>query len=217
MGMQIIKKILKWFLYVLVLPFLYLIISLLLTEITIDRVDNSSTSDKVIYLHTNGVHLDIILPTNDIDYELLKGFNISENEKYLSFGWGDENFYINTPTWNDLTFKNAFRAMCMKSSTLMHVTRFEKAQNDWVKIEINENELMKLNMYISNTFKKDEKGNIIILKNKGYSRIDDFYKAKGSYSCFKTCNSWVNSGFIESGLKSCYWTPFDFGLINKYK
>ncbi|WP_415191628.1 DUF2459 domain-containing protein [Psychroserpens sp.] len=31
----------------------------------------------------------------------------------------------------------------------------------------------------------------IILKNKGYDSIDDFYKSKGSYSCFKTYNSWV--------------------------
>ncbi|REG87882.1 uncharacterized protein DUF2459 [Winogradskyella sediminis] len=57
----------------------------------------------------------------------------------------------------------------------------------------------------------------IILENQGYSSIDDFYKAKGSYSCFKTCNSWVNSAFKESGLKSCLWTPFDFGLMNKYE
>ncbi|MBL4888255.1 MAG: DUF2459 domain-containing protein, partial [Flavobacteriaceae bacterium] len=46
---------------------------------------------------------------------------------------------------------------------------------------------------------------------------DDFYKANGSFSCLKTCNSWANSAFKESGLKSCFWTPFDFGLINKYK
>lgn len=215
--MKILKIILKWLLYILVIPIVYLVVSLILTEITIDRKATSTISNNTVFLNTNGVHLNIILSKNDINSNLLKDLMYSETENYIAFGWGDENFYINTPTWNDLTFSNAFQALFLKSSTLMHVTRYKQKQNDWVKIEINKSELQKLNEYILNTFKKDEKGNKILLKNKGYSSIDDFYKAKGSYSCFKTCNSWINSAFKESELKSCYWTPFDFGLIKKYQ
>ncbi len=215
--MKIFNKILKYLLYILVLPAIYLIISLILTEITIERKANSSISNKFIFLNSNGVHLEIILSIKDVHPQLLKDLIYSENENYLSFAWGDENFYINTPTWNDLTFNNAFQALFMKSSTLMHVTRYRNKQSSWIKIEVNEDELKKLNKYIFNSFKKDKKGNKIILKNKGYSRTDNFYKAKGNYSCFKTCNTWVNSGFIKSGLKSSFWTPFDYGLIKKYK
>ncbi|MDH7911169.1 DUF2459 domain-containing protein [Winogradskyella sp. SYSU M77433] len=129
---------------------------------------------------------------------------------------GDENFYINTPTWGDLTFNNAFKGMFLKSSTLMHVTQYKSKRSHWIEIKINEIELHKLNNYLYNTFLKDDNGMKIILENQGYTSIDNFYKAKGSYSCFKTCNSWVNSGFKESGLKSCLWTPFDFSLMNKY-
>lgn len=57
----------------------------------------------------------------------------------------------------------------------------------------------------------------IRLIGKGYSVLDDFYKAKGSYSLIKTCNTWVNSGFKYSGLRASLWTPFDFGLINQYQ
>ena len=135
----------------------------------------------------------------------------------MSFGWGDENFYINTPTWNDLTFSTAFKAMFLESSTLMHVTRYKQKQSGWVEIKVNELELKKLNNYLLNNFEVNQKGMKIILQNKSYSSIDDFYRSKGSYSCFKTCNSWVNIGFKDSGLKSCLWTPFDFGLIKKYQ
>ena len=211
--MKILKKIFKWFLYFLAIPVIYIIVSLILTTIIIDKKDNTTVCNKSIFLNTNGVHLDIILSRNDIDTKLIKGINQLENENYISFGWGDENFYLNTPTWNDLTFSNAFQAMFLKSSTLMHITRYKHKRNNWVEIRINESELQKLNIYILKTFKKDEYGNKIILDNKGYSEIDDFYKAEGSYSCFKTCNSWVNTGFKESGLKSCYWTPFDFELL----
>jgi len=215
--MKIVKKVLGWIFCFLLIPIAYLIVSLILTSITIDRKVDSKISDKSIYLSTNGVHLNIVLPKKNIDSSLLSGIKHNQTDNYLSFGWGDENFYINTPTWGDLTFKNAFRAMFLKSSTLMHVARYKQKQTDWIEIKINESELQKLNAYLQNTFESNESGMKIILENKGYSSIDDFYKSKGSYSCFKTCNSWVNTGFKESGLKSCLWTPFDFGLLNKYE
>ena len=215
--MRIGKKIIKWILYFLLIPTTYVIISLILTSITVDRKSNSENSEKLIYLNTNGVHLDIVIPIENIDILVLSGIEYNRNEKYLSFGWGDENFYINTPTWGDLTFSNAFRAIFLESSTLMHVTRYKQKRSDWIEIKVTESELRKLNNYLLSTFEVNESGMKMILKNKGYSSIDDFYKAKGSYSCLKTCNSWVNIGFKESGLKSCLWTPFDFGLMNKYE
>ena len=215
--MKIVKKIMKWILYFLLIPIAYLIISLILSSITVGRTVSNESSEKVIYLNTNGVHLDIVIPIENIDSLVLSEIKHSRNEKYLSFGWGDENFYINTPTWGDLTFNNAFSAMFLKSSTLMHGTRYKNERSDWIEIKVTQSELQKLNRYLLNTFEIDENGMKIILENKGYSSIDDFYKSKGSYSCFKTCNSWVNIAFKESGLTSCVWTPFDFGLMNKYE
>lgn len=211
------KKIIKWILYFSLIPTIYIITSLVLSSITIDRILTHESSEKMIYLNTNGVHLDIIFPIENIDSLVLSGINYVRNKKYLSFGWGDENFYIHTPTWGHLTFNNAFRAMFLKSSTLIHVTRYRQKRSDWIEVKINKSELQKLNHYLLNTFETNKDGMKIILENKGYSSIDDFYKSKGSYSCFKTCNSWVNTGFKESGLKSCLWTPFDFGLISKYE
>jgi uncharacterized protein (TIGR02117 family) len=215
--MKFVKKILKRILYFLLIPISYLVISLILSSITIDRKAENRISEKTIYLSTNGVHLNIVLPKNNIDSLLLSGLKHEQSDTYLSFGWGDENFYINTPTWGDLTFKNAFIAMFLNSPTLMHVTRHKSIRSDWIEIKITESELSKLNSYIQNSFKTTKNGMKIILENQGYSSMDNFYKAKGSYSCFKTSNSWVNSGFKESGLKSSFWTPFDFGLMKKYE
>ncbi|NRR93470.1 DUF2459 domain-containing protein [Winogradskyella undariae] len=215
--MRIFKKALKWFIYFLIIPTAYSMVALILTAITVDRKVSDEKFNKVVYLTTNGVHLDIVIPKKNMDTLLLNGIHQNENEKYLSFGWGDENFYINTPTWGDLTFKNAITAMFLKSSTLIHVTRYQNKRTDWIEIKVTESELQKLNSYLINTFETNENRMKIRLENKGYTSTDDFYKSKGSYSCFKTCNSWVNIGFKESGLKSCLWTPFDFGLMNKYQ
>ncbi|QCE43184.1 DUF2459 domain-containing protein [Psychroserpens sp. NJDZ02] len=214
--MKIAKKIIKWFLYFFLIPTTYIIVSLLLSSITIERKESHSNVKKLIYLNTNGVHLDILIPIENINSFVLSDLKYNKNEKYLSFGWGDENFYINTPTWGDLTFSNAFKAMFLKSSTLMHVTRYKQKHSDWTAIKVTPSELDKLNTYLLNTFETTKNGKKIIIKNKAYSSTDNFYKSKGSYSCFNTCNSWVNNAFKESDLKSCFWTPFDFGLINKY-
>ncbi|CAL2079420.1 conserved hypothetical protein [Tenacibaculum dicentrarchi] len=215
--MKLGKKIIKWILSFLLIPITYIIISLILSSITVNRILNNESAEKLIYLNTNGVHLDIVIPIENIDSLVLSGIKHEKSEKYLSFGWGDGNFYINTPTLSDLTFSNAFRALFLKSSTLMHVTRYKQKRSDWIEIKVNHSELQKLNSYLLNTFEINENGMKMILENKGYSSRDNFYRSKGSYSCFKTCNSWVNIGFKETGLKSCLWTPFDFGLLNKYQ
>jgi len=214
--MKILKKIAKWVLYVLLIPLLYLLISLVLTWITVNEKFDQHAADKSIFLTTNGVHLEIILPKNNIDSLLISGIHHKVSENYLSFGWGDENFYLHTPTWADVTFKNSFQAVFFKGETLVHITRYESIQSDWTEIKISETALARLNAYLLETFSLNEAGKKIMLENKGYSARDDFYKATGNYSCFKTCNSWVNTGFKKSGLKACLWTPFDFGLINKY-
>lgn len=195
----------------------YLIVSLILSAITIEREQPHEKPDQSIYLTTNGVHLDIILPKQNIDSVLLSDIIHKPNEKYLAFAWGDQNFYLNTPKWADLTFDNAFRALFLKSSTLVHITRYQGMRNDWVEIKISASELKKLNTYILGAFVLNKKEEKIVLKNEGYTSKDNFYKAKGSYSLFKTSNTWVNTGFKKSGLKACLWTPFDFALMNKYE
>ncbi|MEP1487021.1 MAG: TIGR02117 family protein [Algibacter sp.] len=214
--MKYLKKILKLVLGILLIPVIYLLVSLLLTSITVNKSGVSLDSKHKIYLNTNGIHLDIIIPVSEIDDELLSGLKMKD-EKYLSFGWGEESFYLNTPTWGDLTFKNAFRALLLDSNTLIHLTRYSQINSEWTIVNLDEKQLEKLNTYVLNSFTLDKSGNKIILENKGYAFNDDFYKATGSYSCIKTCNTWVNSALKKSDLKSCYWTPFDFGIINKYK
>jgi len=197
-------------------PALYFVFSFIAMAITVNDSDSIVPKTKTIYLNTNGVHLDVALHQNDLSVDLSNSLIYFENEKYVSFGWGDENFYINTPTWGELTFKNAVTAMFWKSSTLMHLTRYETVEDDWVAVKVTQEQLVALNNYVLNSFKMINGTEKIYLPNDSYSINDNFYKASGSYSLFKTCNSWVNIGFKESGLKACYWTPFDFGLLKKY-
>jgi uncharacterized protein (TIGR02117 family) len=202
--------------YLIVLPLAYVLISLVMGLITVNKQPQKMVGND-IFLTTNGVHLDIVIPIDNIGTALRKDLRLDSKTQYLAFGWGDENFYLNTPTWADVTFRNAYSAMFLDSSTLMHVTQYGQKRNKWIRIRLSESQLNQVNEHIQNSFKLSKSDKKMLLKNKGYNSNDDFYRAKGSYSLFKTCNSWVNSIFKESNLKSCLWTPFDFALINKYK
>ena len=215
--MKMIKKISKWILAFFLIPVVYLLVSLILTFIPVNNEEEYTEKNKSIYLNSNGVHLSIIIPKNQIDLKLLNGLIYFENENYFSFGWGDKNFYLNTPNWSDLTFNNAFKALFINSSSLIHLTRYSTTSNDWTEIKVSQNQLNKINQYIYKTFYFDTLDKKVVLNNKGYSNNDDFYEALGSFSCFKTCNSWVNSGLKDSNIKACLWTPFDFGLLYIHK
>ena len=156
------------------------------------------------------------MSVSSLSDELKSGLVLDQKAQFVSFGWGDENFYLNTPTWSDLTVSNACKAMFWESSTLMHVTWFTSRSEKWREVKVSKQQLNRIVTYLQKSFQLDKSSKKQYLLGAGYSNTDSFYKANGSYSCLKTCNTWVNDGFAQADLKACLWTPFDFGLLKKY-
>jgi uncharacterized protein (TIGR02117 family) len=214
--MKVGKIITKLIITIILIPLFYILISLILTIIPVNIKSEHSEKSKSIYLNSNGVHLNIIIPKDQLDSKLLDGIEYDVDDQYFSFGWGDRNFYLETPTWGDLTFKNAFNALLLKSPTLIHLTRYSIKRQDWLEIKVNQNQLEKINQYVYGSFYYDSMNKKVILNHKGYTNNDAFYEASGSYSFYKTCNSWVNTGLKEGDIKACLWTPFEFGLLSMH-
>ncbi len=216
----LLKRILSLLLVLTVSVILYVLTAFILINVKVNSSEslrNQKTNTSQIYLSTNGVHLDLIVPVNLLTSNLKQGLYLGSQDAFVAFGWGDADFYLNTPTWSDLTFITAVKALFLKSSTLMHVSRFQNIDHDWVKVAINDDQLKKINSYLEGSFKTDIKNQKQLIPNASYFTNDSFYKANGSYSVLKTCNTWVNQGFKYSGLTACYWTPFDFGLLGIYE
>jgi len=212
-----LKKILKYISFVVFLPITYFLLSLVLSYITINPEITETHKNSSIYLASDGVHLEIIIPKNKLDTALLNGLKQNSQENYLSFGWGDRTFYIKASTSSNFTFKNKLRAAFMNTPTLLHIKGYFTKQNDWVEIKITASQLATLQTYINNTFKKATTLQKIRLPDISYGTTDNFYEANGNYNCFNTCNTWVNEGLKQSQIKACLWTPFDFGLLHIHK
>ena len=169
--------------------------------------------EKYIYLNTNGVHVDLIVPAEYIDDTFNAQLGVMPATRYIAFGWGDRNFYINTPEWSDLTFPVAFRALFLKSRTAMHVTFYSQKINSWKQLSLCSEQLSTLIDYIHNSFAENEDGKLVKMDFEGYNQYDSFFEARGSFSLFKTCNVWVNKALKEAEIRTAVWTPFDFGVL----
>ena len=179
-----------------------------------------------IYILTNGVHTDIVMPVMNQYYDWRKDIRFEHTLskdttfQYLAVGWGDKGFYLETPTWADLKFSTAFRAAFSLSSAAIHATFYNqmKLGDDCMKIQISKQQYMRLVSYVKNSLITDEAGKTIwINTNAVYGRTDAFYEARGRYNLFHTCNTWANNALKSCGQKACYWTIFDTGIFNLYK
>jgi len=144
------------------------------------------------------------------------------NYRYLSFGWGNKEFYLSTPAGSDLRLPVALRACLGLNTSAMHVTFYHTMtqSNHCRKILINEGQYQRLVDFITNRFRIDSLGNFIKIGTNiayGYGGSDAFYEAKGRYSLFYTCNSWANDALKSAGQRSCLWTAFDTGVFRQYK
>ena len=191
----------------------YLSMAMLLSFLPARQEPLKCDPDREIYLTSNGVHLDIVLPAENIDEQFLSQLDVSSATQFVSFGWGDKNFYLKTPEWSDLTFSVAFKALFLKSESAMHVTRYQRKYSHWKRLELCPHQLDSLNSFIENSFKKTETGRIQKMSCHGYSNNDSFYEAKGYFTLFKTCNVWTNNALKEIEVKTSVWSPFDFGVL----
>ena len=202
------------FAFLFVLIILYFLAALILSFMKTHPPKQDCVADKKIYITTNGVHLDIVLPVENIEPEFMNQLEILPGTKYVSFGWGDKEFYINTPEWKDLTFKTAFKALFLKSETAMHVTCYSTSYSSWRNIKICSSQIDLLNKYIEKSFSKNENGGLQKIAVPGYYESDFFYEATGSFSLFNTCNVWVNKALKVTGIQPSVWSPFDFGVLH---
>lgn len=179
-----------------------------------------------IFVHSNGVHCDVILPAKNNFINWFEKLPAGDCESvdttfgYVAFGWGDKGFYLETPQWSDLKLSTAFKAAFFMSSTAMHVNwcRNEPSVNTQCKmISISPEQYQRLVNFIRDGFRTNEFGKAEVIAHPGYTPYDKFYEANGTYSLCRTCNVWTGQALGTAGIKVGCWTPFDWNLMNSIK
>ncbi|WP_294238430.1 TIGR02117 family protein [uncultured Chryseobacterium sp.] len=205
---------------------LYAAAGYFLPFIEISAKDDGQKKEIPIYIYTNGVHTDIVMPVkNDLqDWSMKIPYSNTKSKetdyRFVGIGWGDKGFYLDTPTWADLKFSTAFKAAFWLSESAMHCTYYKemKEGEDCKKIMISRNQYKDLVKFVDEKFYKDAGGNYVLVPtNAVYGNNDAFYDAKGKYSFLDTCNTWANNALKAAGQKAAWWTPSDYGIFLHYK
>lgn len=229
-GSFILKKNLRIWLvrcivFLLSLPAGYFLAVLGLSSIPVNSGISMKSSDQdvLIYVKSNGAHTDLVLPVvNEIhDWRYLVNMDGYRGltYPYAAFGWGDKGFYLNTPTWADLRMSTAFNAVSGRGGTAMRVTLYASVREDaqtW-PVRIAPERYRELVAYVEASFQRSEDGGGRRIGTIAYIPGDDqFYEARGIYSCFYTCNSWTNEGLKTAGIKTALWAPLEW-CVRRYR
>ncbi len=204
---------------------LYGIAAFSFSKITVNSEADANEKEVTIYIKTNGVHTDIVVPLKNEVKDWTKVVKLEKTKSkdttmaYVAFGWGDKGFYLNTPQWSDLKYSTAFNAAFGLGDSAIHATFFRtiNEDRDCIRIEISKANYQKLIDYIEDSFLMDSNQDPIFISATTYGLNDSFYEAKGRYSLFHTCNTWANSALKSANLKAALWTVTDTGIFCHYQ
>lgn len=209
-----LKYLLRTVLFFLGGVILYLLAALLLSLWRTDPEPVACETREPLYLTTNGLHLNFVIPTDLMAAETLATLAIPASAAYVSFGWGDRGFYLQTPRWQDLRLGVAAKALFWKSETAMHVDYYKQKYRSWKELQLCPGQYRQLREYVMASFQRKKDNSLAPIDFPGYNATDRFYKAEGSYTAFYTCNNWVNEGLKRAEVPTAVWSPFDRGVLH---
>ena len=155
---------------------------------------------RTVYVINHGaLHTGLAVKRADIPRGVWPARRDYSGLKYLEVGWGDDDGYR-----KPLTSGIALKALAGSKRTVLLADGFstlrakiEDPKFSIVAVDLSAGGFARLCQHIDQTYALDETGRPIRL-GKGW------YRARGTYSAFNTCNTWVASGLRKAG---CPITP----------
>ncbi|HYZ49232.1 MAG TPA: DUF2459 domain-containing protein, partial [Sphingomonas sp.] len=140
-----------------------------------------------VYVASNGIHTGVIVPSRaaGIDWSPRVRPEHLRDPRYaghwLWFGWGEREFYLNTPTWTDLSLRTAVHAIIGGKQTLIHVDHLLEPWPEARPVRLTLDQYRRLTRAIAGSFDSADPRPL-----PGYGPADIFYPARGSYDAIRT-------------------------------
>ena len=91
----------------------------------------SADEQITAYVVSNGIHAEFVLPVTSHIGDWRAPFSLHRfpppppHPAFLATGWGEREFFPNTPPWADLRVRRAFKALFGRNSAVLHATYLE--------------------------------------------------------------------------------------------
>ncbi|HEV2865972.1 MAG TPA: TIGR02117 family protein [Allosphingosinicella sp.] len=216
------RILLKTIALILGVPLSYFAAALILGLVPANVTWHEAERGITIFVRTNGVHTWIMMPTVN-EYMDWRPYAPGEHLRnprygagnYVAIGYGNRDFYLNTPTWGDLELHTALSALAGRGTALLHVEHeHDPRPSQWQRpITLRSEEYRRLVAFIRERFKLGPDGHTIPLLGRGYRDWDMFYEANGGYSLILTCNEWTGRALRAAGVRTGLWTPLEQSVM----
>jgi uncharacterized protein (TIGR02117 family) len=161
----------------------------------------AAVGQEEIFIVNHGWHTGIVVPAKKIQNQLPKLRERFGDIPYIEFGWGDKNYYQAKEKTTGLTLK----AILWPTESVIHAVAVPEKTDKFFANSIVETlclsgrEYSSLLRFISESFYKDEHGEILELKGGLYGN-SQFYKGVGNFYLMNTCNKWTAKGLKSAGI-----------------
>jgi uncharacterized protein (TIGR02117 family) len=161
----------------------------------------------------NHFHAELIVPVTTAVYDWRSHLTLTQlgshadAYRYLSFGWGDRKFFMNS-SLDPITI---FDALFLPSPTAMHVWGHTEEPSQWPKdfeikqVQLNRAQYLKLVQFINTSFQHTAQGSAQYIRQ-GLYLDSGFYEAVGSYSILRTCNTWTADALKQADVNTPVWS-----------
>ena len=167
---------------------------------SLPSIRSGEPARTVYVVHHGALHTGLTLKRADIPRGSWPASRDYARSNYIEVGWGDDDGYR-----KPLTSGIAMKALAGSKRTVLLADGFSQAirakynnpKFTVLAVDLSEAGFARLCDHIQQTYALDEKRQPIRLG-------EGWYRARGTYSAFNTCNTWVASGLQKAG---CPITP----------
>ena len=215
-------RLIKWPLAIILFPIFLYVVAALVGAWVPDNADFVPKPNGIeIYIYSGDIHSDIILPLVNEQKDWRENFPLSSFESdrtdftHVSIGWGAREFYLETPTRDDLELSTTARVLFTPSETVMHVEMIHLKpviSSSLMKTKISQEQYLQLVEFVQASFDQESGAGSsnqkpTPIEQAGYNDRDHFYPAVGEYHLFRTCNCWAGDALRAGGIKVGKFTP----------
>ena len=182
------------------------------------RNDPGEAHRKVFQVVKHGWHVGIVVDQDEMASRVpLLGEDFSGTE-HLEIGWGDERFYQADEPSAGL----ALRAALWPTASVMHIVGFSGdparyfSSSEVINVCVSRSGYKQMLDFILDSFERGPDGEIIPL-GPGLYGTSRFYRAKGSFHLFNTCNTWAARAVATTGLPVSTQVITAGGLVSQLR
>jgi uncharacterized protein (TIGR02117 family) len=156
--------------------------------------------DASVYVVSHGWHTSLVVQRDAIPVHLWPEHRELPASKYLEIGWGDQAFY----QADNVTLGLLLKAALVATPSVLHLVWFDLPvaayfpASDLIEVRLSQSDFGALCTFIHQTYETDAAGQPIYLGPGLYGQ-SAFYRAKGKYHFFNTCNNWTAKALRAAG------------------